>query len=279
MNNRKELNFVLTISSKILSVNNLYKAGIKYSKGRPVPYIYKNPEALKIEREVVEQLRSVDFSDYKEWLEKTKQFDLTISFVLKSNVTRRDVSNIQKDLTDDIVRFVNNDLGIKSFDDRLFNSVHFYKSIIPKSEHEYACVSIVESKSNLRFDKIEKPEKIYLGEENYTWKKEIKKEIKERKLKSSEKKEDKNKCNTHLFIITPERKQTLLIDVSKLINEVWECLTSETGFVFIGVLNSSEWTTNEKDQLEEFVKLVKNISNNSRIKIGFINEPKNIFEL
>lgn len=276
---KKELNFVLTISSKILSVNNLYKAGVKYIKGRPTPYIYKNPKALEIEREVIEQLRAVDFTDYMNWLSNTKQFDLTISFILKSNVTRRDVSNIQKDLTDDIVRFINNELGIKSFDDRLFNSVHFYKSIIPKSEHEYACVSIVESKSNLRFDKIEKPEKIFLGTEDYSWKKEIKKEIKDKKLKSFEKLEDESKCNTHLFIITPEIRQTLIIDTSKIINKVWECLTSESGFIFIGVLNSDEWTTHEKNQLEKFINLVKNISNNSRIKIGLINEPKNIFNL
>lgn len=280
MEEKRKLNFVLTVSSKFISVNDLYKAGLKYVAGRPKPYIYSNPKAKEMEREIVEQLRAVDFSDYKEWLTNTKLFDVTISFVVKSNVTRRDVQNMDKRLLDILTRYIKNDLGISRFDDSLFISVHFYKSIIPKSKHEYACISITESKSSLRFDQIETPEKFYLGPEKEEWKKEIKKELKVRKLKCSEKEEEKEKCNTRLKILTPDKKQTITLEVANIINEVWECITSEIGFVYFGVLDSSEWTSEEKDQLEKTIELIKSISSgNSRIKVGFITEPKNILDL
>ena len=276
---KKELSFVLTISSKIISVNNLYKAGLKYIKGKPVPYIYKNPKAAEIEREIIEQLRAINFSEYKEWLSKTKQFDITISFIFKSNVTRRDCENQSKNIIDDVVRFINNELGITSFDDRLFNSVHLYKSMIPKSKHEYACIKLTESKVNLRFDKIDKPEKFYIGSELDEYKKEIKKELKARKLKMTDKLEEKDRCNSLLYILTPNSKN-LITETTNIINVVWESIVSDFGFLFIGVKIEEDITSDLKLQLDDFISLIKKISNGgSRIKIGYINEIKEIFEL
>lgn len=279
MSEKKELSFILTISGKIISVNNLYKAGFRYINGKPKPYIYKNPKANEMEREIIEQLRAVDFSEYKDWLTDTKYFDITISFILKSNVTRKDVFNLDKALIDDITRFIKNDVGVSRFDDSLFASSHFYKSIIPKSKHEYACIKITESKSNLRFDQIDKPDKFYIGPELDEFKKEIKKEFKERKLKIIDKLENKDQCNSLLYILTPNSKNQIL-EVANIINVVWECLTSESGFVFIGVKNKEDWPDDLKTQLEDMIKLVKSISgSSSRIKIGYINEIKDIFEL
>ena len=276
---KKELSFVLTISSKIISVNNLYKAGLKYIKGKPVPYIYKNPKAAEIEREIIEQLRAIDFSEYKEWLSKTKQFDITISFIFKSNVTRRDCENQSKNIIDDVVRFINNELGITSFDDRLFNSVHLYKSMIPKSKHEYACIKLTESKVNLRFDKIDKPEKFYIGSELDEYKKEIKKILKENKLKMTDKLEEKDRCNSLLYVLTPNSKN-LITETTNIINVVWESIVSDFGFVFIGVLEKEDIAPDLKSQLDDFISLIKKISNGgSRIKIGYIKEIKEIFEL
>lgn len=272
MSEKKELSFILTISGKIISVNNLYKAGFRYINGKPKPYIYKNPKANEMEREIVEQLRAVDFSEYKEWLTDTKYFDITISFILKSNVTRKDVFNLDKALIDDITRFIKNDVGISRFDDSLFASSHFYKSIIPKSKHEYACIKITESKSNLRFDQIDQPDKFYLGSEDIEWKKEIKKELKSRKLKSYEKPEEEEKCNSHLYFLTPN-SQTKTLEVANIINVVWECITSEFGFVFIGVMDKSE----ENDKLIELIKSIS--SGSSRIKIGYIEHFKDILDL
>ena len=277
--NKKELNLVLTVSSKIISVNDLYKAGLKYVAGRPKPYIYSNPKAKEMEREIVEQLNAIDFSQYKEWLTNTKLFDITVSFVVKSNITRRDVQNMDKRLLDVLTRYIRDELGISKFDDSLFASVHFYKSIIPKSKHEYACIKLTESKSNLRFDQIDKPEKFWVGSELDEYKKEIKKELKARKLKMIDKLEEKDRCNSLLYILTPNSKN-LITETTNIINVVWESIVSDYGFVFIGVLEKEDITPDLKTQLDEFINLVKNISNGvSRIKIDYIKEVKEIFDL
>ena len=279
MNEKKELKFLLTTNEKITSTNSLYNAGIKYIGGKPKPYIYKSQKAQKFTQEVIEQLRAVNFSEYIEWIKCIKQFDITISFILKSNVTRRDVQNLDKLLIDIITKYIKEDLGVEKFDDSLFTSVHFYKSIIPKSKHEYACIKITESKSNLRFDQIDTPDKFYIGPELDEFKKEIKKEFKERKLKIIDKLENKDQCNSLLYILTPNTKNQIL-EVANIINVVWECLTSELGFVFIGVKDKEGWPDDLKTQLEDMIRLVKSISgSSSRIKIGYINEIKDIFDL
>lgn len=280
MEEKKELKIAVQIKQRFVSVNALYKARVMIVKGKPIATVYKNPKANEIEREIREQLRSVDFSQYKDWLRTTPGFKLHVQFIFKKNITRSDTSNYLKSLEDIFTRFIKYDLGVDNYDDSKHVEISAVKSIIPKSKHEYALIYLTESKFNVRFDQIETPEKFYLGPEKEEWKKEIKKELKARKLKCSEKEEDKNKCNTRLKILTPDKKQTITLEVANIINEVWECITSEIGFVYFGVLDSSEWTPEEKDQLEKTIELIKSISSgNSRIKIGFITEPKNILDL
>lgn len=280
MEEKKELKIAVQIKQRFVSVNALYKARVMIVKGKPIATVYKNPKANEIEREIREQLRAVDFSQYKDWLRTTPGFKLHVQFIFKKNITRSDTSNYLKSLEDIFTRFIKYDLGVDNYDDSKHVEISAVKSIIPKSKHEYALIYLTESKFNVRFDQIETPEKFYLGPEKEEWKKEIKKELKVRKLKCSEKEEDKIKCNTRLKILTPDKKQTITLEVANIINEVWECITSEIGFVYFGVLDSSEWTPEEKDQLEKTIELIKSISSgNSRIKVGFITEPKNILDL
>ena len=92
----KELNLLLTLSrEKIISVNALYKAGVKRVAGKIIPYIYKDPKAAVIESELRDQLLAVDFSEYLDFFRTTRFFSITISFILKSNVMRRDVQNLE----------------------------------------------------------------------------------------------------------------------------------------------------------------------------------------
>lgn len=280
MEEKKELKVAVQIKQRFVSVNSLYKARAMMIKGKPIATVYKNPKANEIEREIREQLKAVDFSQYKDWLRTTPGFKLHIQVIFKKNVTHSDVSNYFKNLEDIFTRFIKYDLGIDNYDDSKHVEISAVKSIIPKSKHEYALIYLTESKFNVRFDQIETPENFYLGPEKEEWKKEIKKELKARKLKCSEKEEEKEKCNTRLKILTPDKKQTITLEVANIINEVWECITSEIGFVYFGVLDSSEWTSEEKDQLEKTIELIKSISSgNSRIKVGFITEPKNILDL
>lgn len=274
-----ELRLLITTKEKITSTNSLYNAGLKYVGGKPRPYIYKSQKANKFTLEVIEQLRAVDFSNYIDWLRNTKQFDITISFILKSNVTRRDVQNLDKLLIDIITKFIKEELGVESFDDSLFSSVHFYKSIIPKSEHEFICISMVESRTNLRFDKIDKPEKIYIGnivEESV--RKDIIKELKLKKIKYTDNKEKECECNAKVYILTP-RSNTLLYDIGLIVNSVWECISSETGFIFIGISDIDQWSNeNTKSQIENLISLIKSITSNiTRVKIDYMNNIKNLF--
>lgn len=275
---KKELKIVITTKEKIISTNSLYNAGLKYIGGRPRPYIYKSPKVSKFTQEVIEQLRAVDFSDYIEWLKTTKQFDITISFILKSNVTRRDVQNLDKLLIDIVTKYIKEELKISKFDDSLFNSVHFYKSIIPNSNHEFICISMSESKVDLRFDKVEKPDKFFLESDiNDKFKKEIKKELKDKKLKFYSKIEEKDKSNTKLFIVCPESK-SILLEVNNIINSIWECVTSGIGFIFIGIKNSDEWPKELKSQLDEIINTIKiNFSESTRVKIRYFDDINNLF--
>lgn len=84
---------MVKLKEKFISVNNLYRPRITYVGGRPKAVTYKNPDATKAEAVIREQLRAIDFSEYREFLSKTKQFKLFIQFVFKSNVSRKDSSN------------------------------------------------------------------------------------------------------------------------------------------------------------------------------------------
>ena len=275
----EELKIVVQINQRFVSVNALYKARVMTVKGKPVAAVYKNPKANEIEREIREQLKEVDFSQYKDWLKNTPGFKLHVQFIFKKNVTRSDTSNYLKSLEDIWTRFVKYDLGIDNYDDSKHVEISAVKSIIPKSKHEYALIYLTESKFNVRFDQIDKPEKFWVGSELDEYKKEIKKELKARKLKMIDKLEEKDRCNSLLYILTPNSKN-LITETTNIINVVWESIVSDYGFVFIGVLEKEDITPDLKTQLDEFINLVKNISNGvSRIKIDYIKEVKEIFDL
>ena len=91
-----QFNFLLTLKrEKILSVNALYLAGIKRIGGKNIPYIYKNPKANIIEGEIRNQLGAIDWTDWLDFFRNTKHFSITISFILKANLMRRDVQNLE----------------------------------------------------------------------------------------------------------------------------------------------------------------------------------------
>ena len=92
----KQFNFLLTLKrEKILSVNALYLAGIKRVGSKNIPYIYKNPKANIIEGEIRNQLGAIDWTDWLDFFRNTKHFSITISFILKANLMRRDVQNLE----------------------------------------------------------------------------------------------------------------------------------------------------------------------------------------
>lgn len=278
----KPFNFLLTLKKeKILSVNALYLAGLKKIGGKNIPYIYKNPKSAAIENEIREQLKAIDFTDWMDFFSKTKYFSITISFILKANVMRRDVQNLDKHLIDVITKYIHDDLGISSFDDSLFLDVYFTKSIIPKSSSEYVAVQIRESKHNLRFDVIDVPENIYLPDPDL--KKGFKKIAKEESMevKFYSKIEEKEKCNTEIEFLSPENNlDTLGEDFVRITEQVGYVKSCENRFYWLGIYGE------EKDWGEFNYRILKNWAKSlstrnqdcSRIRVKFISNPEEILK-
>lgn len=272
----KEIKVIVQLKTHFLSVNSLYKSRVGYKNGKPFSTIYKNPKATEIEREIREQLRSVDFSDYIEWLKTTPGFKLHVQFVFKKNITNSDTSNYLKNIEDIWTRFVNEDLGIERYDDRLHIEVSAVKSIIPKSKHEYACIYLTKSEFNVRLDQEEKPEKILLITED-EWKDEAVSNLVKNKVEykiydnNDIDKPDDDIYNTKLYIIDSKLKNSYI--TAEIINSVWKCLINGRGFIWIGLIKSTETC----DSSSKFFNLIKSISNNSRIKIKYIKTVEDIF--
>lgn len=279
----KPFNFLLTLTrEKIISVNALYLAGLKRVGGRNIPYIYKNPKANIIEGEIRNQLGALDWTDWLDFFGKTKYFSITISFILKTNLMRRDVQNLDKQIIDVITKYIHDDLGITSFDDSLFLDVYFTKSIIPKSSNEYIAVQIRESKHNPRFDIIDVPENIYLPDPGL--KKGFRKYAKDNSLsvKFYSDTKDKEKCNSEIEYLSPKnRKEGLgrsFARVSEHINYIKSC---ENRFYWLGILgNEEDWGQEIYNEiLDPWVEEVVNIIGDcSRIKIRYISQPEDILK-
>lgn len=293
MKNKKEIKVVVQIKNRFVSVNSLYKSRILYKAGKPIPSTYKNPKAVQIEREIREQLRAVDFSDYIEWLRDTPGFKLQIQFVFKRNITNSDTSNYVKSLEDIFTRFIKEDLGIDNYDDSKNVEVYSVKSIIPKSKHEYACISLSESGFNVRLDKEDKPQRFFLGgtTAGTEWRDEVIPELKKRGLEffdprvedwndeaRKKEEEEKEKCDTMLFLITPEMKG--VFSVAEIINSSWEVVSSGNGFVYFGILDNGEWDEPRWRSLQATLEMVEEISQgNSRIKCGVVKKSVEILDL
>lgn len=248
----KELNVLITLKSKFVSVNALYNARVIYKAGKPIAAIYKNPEANRVESEVRCQLFAVDFSDYLDWLRTTKQFELHLKFILKKNASHKDSSNLIKNLEDIWTRFVVNDLGISEYDDSMHIKVTAEKSIIPGASSEYAILTLRESKANIRYDIDPKPEKVWVsgwtGDEITAFLPPLPKRLKkkERYLLAAEHEE----ADTKVFILEPEEfKPFPSYRIAEIYSDVLESLYLGYGFVFIGYQEEG-WTQSEKEGIE-----------------------------
>ena len=274
---KKPFNFLLTLTrEKIISVNALYLAGIKKVGGKNIPYIYKNPKANIIEGEIRNQLGAIDWSEWLDFFKETKYFSITISFILKSNLMRRDVQNLDKNVIDVITKYIHDDLGISSFDDSLFLDVYFTKSIIPKSSSEYIAIQIRESKHNPRFDIIDVPENIYVLDSGL--KSKFRKYAKENSLavKFYSDVKDKDKCNTEIEYIHPGDNIGDLF--AKIPEHISYIKSSENKFYWIGILGDSEaWGTDIWSILNSWVsRLIEIIGDCSRVRIRFITKEEDI---
>ena len=234
----KQLNFVLATDSKIVSINSLYGAKVGWKAGRPFPQLYRSQSAMRFEREVRDQLLALHLDqEWVEWFKNTKHFSMTVNFILRTGVSRRDVSNCDKALIDTITRFIKYDLGCEDFDDSLFADVHFYKSTIPQGNKEYCCVQICESTHEIRFDVIPKPETLWFyGDLRPNLPK-----VPKRKKKGEtylEEAVDKDHANTFVYYITPDTELTPEL-FYKIAEDKTRILKNGAGFLYLGVMRFS----------------------------------------
>lgn len=247
----KQLNFVLATDSKIVSINSLYGAKIGYKAGRPFPQLYRSQAAMRFEREVRDQLLALRLDqEWVEWFKTTKHFSMTVNFILRTGISRRDVSNCDKALIDTITRFIKFDLGCEDFDDSLFSDVHFYKSTIPQGSKEYCCVQITESTHEMRFDVIPKPERLWFWE-GCTKKPDFPK-VPKRKKKGEiylEEVQNKQDANTYMYILDSNTALTPEL-FFKLSEDKTNVLRRSSGFLYIGLLDLENWRDENKKLLE-----------------------------
>lgn len=285
----KSLNLVLTIGGKIVSINDLYKARLIYAGGRPKPTIYKNPKAKEVASEIFRQLQSVDLSEYIPWLEKTKAYKISIQFVVKTGISRRDTENLGKNIIDTVVRYIRSYSGITHFDDSEFLEVYFTKSIIPGAKHEYALINLVESDHNVRFDYIPEPKRFYLGGRlGDRWKEDIVKELEAKgkewyapELNLQDSKlwgiEEEKKCNTYIEIFDLSELEERKEDLRRLISRIkrFEILRPTDKFLYIGFtgllgFDGDRWLMEE---IEELGKIEC-----PGLVVKYITEPKELLE-
>ena len=271
-----ELSFIISTDTKIVSINSLYSVKVVYIAGHPRPQMYKSASAQKFAREVTDQLRALHLGpEYIEWFRNTKAFSMTVNFVLKAGIKRRDVSNMDKLLIDTITRYIHDDLGVETFDDSLFSSVQFFKSELPKSKKEYCIVQIRESTDNLRFDMVPIPETVWM------WNQEQKLDIpeipkrKKKGVRYFEVREDKEGANTFVYILSPETFSPGIY--SDILQELDQIILGSTGFLCLGILGvESDWGENWA-----WIKTLKTRFSGSecrRVKAEEINDKNDILK-
>ncbi len=275
----KEIKVLITLKSKFVSVNSLYNCRISYIAGRPRAIMYKNPEANRVEEEIRDQLRAVDFSEYIDWFNNTKQYELNLKFILKKSASHKDSSNLIKSLEDIWTRFVKNDLGISDYDDSMHIKVTAEKSYIPDASNEYVLLCLRESKANLRYDIEPKPEKIWISgmtlEEITNILPELPKKLKKKEhyLFAS----DYDESDTKVYILDVNTISSL--DVAKIYKDILMTSFNGYGFVIVGLIGKeSDWSGN--DLISWLLNEINEYKTSyNGIKLDYIKTKTDIYEL
>lgn len=267
---KKEINLVIELSEKIVSINALYRAAIKYVSGRPIPFIYKTDVAKRMGAQIMNSLRAVDWTEHIPWLKETKYFTVTQNYIFKTGIDRRDVENGAKGISDFVVKFIHDELGISTFDDSKFSDLHLYKNILPGSKKEYICISIKPSTYELRYDNVEKPEKILFWAEScefYTPK--FRKAMKEKSLSCQLYQKDKKikEHDTDVFLIDSAGKNRLDLVVG-ILDYIYPRKDNTGKFIIYGFYQKSD---------QDIVDKINSFGL-SRIKAKVIDNPLDLFD-
>lgn len=267
----KEIKILLTLGDgiKITSVNAMYKARVVYKMGRPVATIYKSSEATRMVNNILDSLRAIDFNPHLEWLRECKQFTVVQNYVFKSGISRRDVGNAEKAISDAIVKFFKEELGLDKFDDSKFTDLHLYKQVLPGSEHEYIMVSIRPSTFNTRFDKPEKPSKITVGiNPGEDWVKALTKDLAKNKIKVK----NEDEADTEVHYITKDGFCSS--QIAESLSSIYRHLGN--GFCFVA-FSREGWDESEMSSIEKSLEIMNLVAKDrGNIVCGWVNDDNEL---
>lgn len=292
MKKPKSISFILSVpkGERIPSVNNTYKAQLKYVHGKPVPVIYKSGEVKKVMQALDEQLKLIDFSKESWIYEKNAVFDLDVQTIVNRDIFRLDADNQLKAIMDCLFRH----LGLN--DSRVLKVTNT-KSMCKTLETEKICVCLSQSTKEIHFDKLEElpvPSRIFLGGtcNHTTWRGELIPELEKLGYEyfnpivpdwtpeciQIENDEKENKCDCHLYIITPQ--MTGVYSIAEIINSAHETKQMGTGCCLFGLMGTrEEFGEGQWRSLQNVLQMTNKISNGSKkIWAGEIKKPSDILE-
>ena len=250
----QEIKIALKLTNRLISINDLYRCRTIYQGGKPRAVMYKNPDATKIEQEMFDQLRAIDWTPYMDFLKNTKRFSLLLQFVFIGKPSKRlDSSNYIKSCEDNFTKFIHDVLGIDRYDDCLHAEVHAYKSFIEKGtpgSTNMVFIQLKESNFNLNFNQVGKPDKVFLAEPDDA----LKKFLKKNKIKVKEKREQ---ANTVIHLVAGPITPVKALELNKIIDEA-------EGYCYIGI------TGDEEPEEELLTALEQQTGGRSTIKVEWI---------
>ena len=255
-------------AEKILSVNSLYNAMIKYVGGRQVPVIYKSAQAKKTEAYIKEQVQLLDIPNNYPWIGKDTLFNMSIQVGFRSGYLLRDLDNCIKLLQDGIFRALD-------INDSHVVEIEASKKLLPGISEEKIFVCLEEvNRGDLRFDVIPKPRVFWCGDED-TWAGLELPEYPEKRARSDKryKTKDQTTADSKIFWVPRELTPSTFIRVYDGID--W-MVSEGRGFAFIGIETPS--AENQED-IDYFISLLQGLSEGySGIRFKILDNKKELYK-
>jgi Holliday junction resolvase RusA-like endonuclease len=252
-NEPHSLQFILS-AEKVVSVNEMYKARVVYTKsGRPVATIYKTARAKQTEDFLKQQVRALDIEKNATWITPDTCFDVCITIIMKTKfrLARVDTQNLDKQIFDAIFR------GLGVVDDSRVISLQMTKTICEDLKDEKILVRLSETQRPAHFDYIPRPNIVWCEEPLDKLKPIPKRGLKKDQLYFAV---DPGVADTKVFILDP-KKGINYNTTMKIAEETVLPTLYSRGFVYIAIIHpldpDDKWTIEEWSDLMEFKALME----------------------
>ena len=160
MRRPKSIEFMVSTTIKIPSINSTYKSRVVSVNGRNVAQVYIDKSVREYKRQVMSQLDYIDFQAEAPWIfDKDRRFTLHLLLLMSQSLNSRDADNCVKCLQDCLFR----KLGLN--DSRVLKVIS-EKRLVQGASHERVCFRLSENLTDPVFNNLEglpRPTGIFLG--------------------------------------------------------------------------------------------------------------------